>query len=666
MRKASLLLYIFLYVSVPLQASLAADCNLNGTEDSEDIAVTSSTYRVETVQARGRILASALADVDGDNLTDITIVIEKDRNRPQALVFKQLAEGLEFQLLANLALLNSPHTISVEDLDGNNFPDLKFIGLASQGGGFNIGSNEFNIVDPINELSTPDPIGPGSEAAVQQRDLTLNNDNLADRILVRKDSVSELEIYLRAEEAGNPEGNLVLSQSFTIDNSLSSATSRELGILPAVDLEGDGDTDLVILKTERLSVSGFGNFYISSVLVLTNDGSGIFARQEITAGDSFVFAGYSDVNKDGRNDINFETIFIDQINFPATVEQIVVSGFTTLLSRPEQVSRDSNHNAVPDECERAIAGDFGGDRRSDFTVLRDNSGLFLWLSRLSSEKRTDVDNNLAPESDEGQFHTNFGLSELDLPYAGDFNGDGKYEPGVVRGVRTNFLGGLYWYFLESDGTAKSRLWGLTGDKPQIAYFDADTIHDRAVVRNVGGGLSWYIDRSEGSPVLGEQWGLLGDQSFVGDFTGDGVSELAVSRDIAGQIMWFIRTLDKSFVAVVPWGLSATDQALPPTDFDGDGRVDLAVARSSDFIKNVYIRFANGAVQIVPFGLNTDFLYAGFLTEEDQSDLSALRKDELLNFRYNQSVTGAPEIATTQWGFSTDLFLPPGSSALQLP
>ena len=278
------------------------------------------------------------------------------------------------------------------------------------------------------------------------------------------------------------------------------------------------------------------------------------------------------------------------------------------------------------------------------------------FTSLSTELGDDIPNNLASSSD--QFNSLFGLFARDIPLAGDFDGNGQVEPAVVRGVRDNFFGGLFWFSLTDDGMANTVQWGLTGDQPFIDHFDADTKVDRVVVRDFGGGLFWFVLRSESAPILGEQWGLSGDSAATGDFNGDGVSELVVSRVIAGQLTWFIRSVDGSFVETIPWGLS-NDVRMAPSDFDGDGVADLAVARSTQGLLTIFVRLATGEAEVFSFGLANDIPFFGFYESDEKAELSVYRRTFGLESRHFSRRNSSNLNSTTAWGLFGDWFLPPG-------
>jgi hypothetical protein len=75
-----------------------------------------------------------------------------------------------------------------------------------------------------------------------------------------------------------------------------------------------------------------------------------------------------------------------------------------------------------------------------------------------------------------------------------------------------------------------------------------------------------------------QVGADGDTPLAGDFDGDGKADLSVYRSSTGE--WVIRYSSTGYATPVTysWG-SSTDQPIV-RDFDGDGRAELTVFRPS--------------------------------------------------------------------------------------
>lgn len=155
----------------------------------------------------------------------------------------------------------------------------------------------------------------------------------------------------------------------------------------------------------------------------------------------------------------------------------------------------------------------------------------------------------------------------DIPFAGDFDGDGAVDTGLFRPSEGVWLRKAH---LASTAYADLVSWGAEGDKPVPADYDGDGITDIAIFRPSNG--TWWVKRSSGGS-WGAQFGIPEDIPLTGDFDADGKADLTVFRRSEGN--WY-QLLSSEGFRVVNFGLS-TDEPVP-ADYDGDGRTDIAVFR----------------------------------------------------------------------------------------
>jgi hypothetical protein len=100
-----------------------------------------------------------------------------------------------------------------------------------------------------------------------------------------------------------------------------------------------------------------------------------------------------------------------------------------------------------------LPGDYDGDNKTDFAVVRSSGGQILW--------------SILPSSGGPYTATFFGLSATDFPAVGDYDGDGKSDIAIWRpniDPTQNFF-----YVNKSTGGLQTFEWGQNGDYPVANY-----------------------------------------------------------------------------------------------------------------------------------------------------------------------------------------------------
>ena len=123
----------------------------------------------------------------------------------------------------------------------------------------------------------------------------------------------------------------------------------------------------------------------------------------------------------------------------------------------------------------------------------------------------------------------------DLPFMGDWNGDGIDPPGVYR----QSDGYVYLRTTNTQGNADIRFFfGNPGDSPLAGDFDGDGFDTVSIYRPSN--QTFYIinelgdnDGGLGVAEYSFMFGNPGDQPVVGDWDGDGVDEIGLYRASTG-------------------------------------------------------------------------------------------------------------------------------------
>jgi hypothetical protein len=229
---------------------------------------------------------------------------------------------------------------------------------------------------------------------------------------------------------------------------------------------------------------------------------------------------------------------------------------------------------------KSVFGDFDGDGKTDFSVWR---GLQSdWLIIKSSDSKLQT----------AQWGAQYDPYN-DVIAPGDYDGDGKFDVAVFRRATSQWL-----IKCSKDGSVMAQVWGIASDTPVPADYDGDGKTDIAVWR--GAETNWYIQRSSDHQVETVSWGTSNapyrDVPVPADYDGDGKTDIAVFRQANGH--WYIKQSSDGQVIDKYWGLG-TDVPVV-ADYDGDGKADIAVWRGAD--TNWYIvRSSDGAEQAVSWG-----------------------------------------------------------------
>jgi hypothetical protein len=246
------------------------------------------------------------------------------------------------------------------------------------------------------------------------------------------------------------------------------------------------------------------------------------------------------------------------------------------------------------------------------------------------------------KSSGGFLSVQWGLA-TDTLVPGDYDGDGKTDIAVYRlGPAFNFPvtpANYIWYIRRSsDNTFIARQWGtnvfIEWDTPTPADFDGDGITDLAVYTlsdGIGGAGRFKLLKSSDSAVNIVEWGRNTDLRIPADYDGDGKADPAVYRgNLFGGAggpeinLWYILNSSTGTVRIERFGLTTDNRV--PADYDGDGKTDLAVWRSSDgFWYRINSR--DNSFSAIQFGVSGDYPFLPIMmaTAKPMSRFSDLRR-----------------------------------------
>ncbi|MGI8641220.1 MAG: FG-GAP repeat domain-containing protein [Pyrinomonadaceae bacterium] len=255
-----------------------------------------------------------------------------------------------------------------------------------------------------------------------------------------------------------------------------------------------------------------------------------------------------------------------------------------------------------------LAGDYTGDRKTDLTVYRPGSQSIFYVAQFPTGTGGVTLERAVPWG-----------TQSDGSFAqGDYDGDGKLDYTVTR---RNDTGGLTWYMLGSNGNIMRAVnfgfslgFNINTVLPG-ADFTGDGKDELVFTADVNGSLTYYIgDAITGGLVLVRQWGYS-DASLIdrnlppADYTGDGKADFVAVRKNVNPMVWYILNPANNTSTATRFGFGLVNSGDKPDqpirgDYDGDGRQDIAVYRTSNHTFYV-LRSSDGGIITQTWGEDGD-------------------------------------------------------------
>lgn len=288
------------------------------------------------------------------------------------------------------------------------------------------------------------------------------------------------------------------------------------------------------------------------------------------------------------------SVAVGQFNGDANLDLVVVNqqsaDVSVLLGNANGTFQAATNYAAGTAPRSVALGDFNGDMETDLAVADSGGSVWVFLGLGN-----------------GAFQTATNLLMGDAPSAvtvGDFNGDNKADLAVADRALANvsvLLGtgtGTFQFATNYDA-------GIDPVAVVTGNFNGDSRTDLAVANaalfDVPPSVSVLLGAGGGnfSNAVNYAAGASPRSVAVGDFNGDSRPDLAVASygsGTNGGVSVLLGNANGTFQAATNYSAGAGPVAVAAADFDGDGKLDLAVANNLAGSVSVLLGNGNGSFQ----------------------------------------------------------------------
>lgn len=246
----------------------------------------------------------------------------------------------------------------------------------------------------------------------------------------------------------------------------------------------------------------------------------------------------------------------------------------------------------------------------------------------------------------------------------DFDGDGKTDAVILELQQSaGIYRDLVWHVLRSsDGMLSITQWGRSDDVPVPFDYDGDRKTDLSVWRSYVSGIAWWFTLQSSTGLMSATpWGSsarhfgapIDDPRAAADFDGDGRVDLAVYRWPGGFAnygpnVWYVKRSSDGVIVGQPWGLS-DDFPIDfprPGDYDGDGHADFGAQRYTGGGKLFHLLQSSKGFAAIFFGAGGTAI--GDYDGDGRDDLADIQSGSGLYVWYVRA-SSDDSLHSTVWG-----------------
>jgi hypothetical protein len=366
------------------------------------------------------------------------------------------------------------------------------------------------------------------------------------------------------------------------------------------------------------------------------------APQSFRTGDTAEAVVSADFNGDSKADL--------AVANNGSNSGLLSDNVSVLLGNGDGTYGTAQNFSVGDAPLHLTSADFNGDAKADLAV---------------ANIRSDNVSVLLGNGD-GTFGAAQNFGGVDGPFSvssADFNGDAKADLAVAYNGAFTIPGGVSVRLGNGDGTfgaAQNFVAGLHPTSVSSADFNGDSKVDLATANAGSDNVSVLLGKGDGTFGTAQNFGAADSPWFVTstDFNDDSKVDLATANAPSimgdgglGNVSVLLGKGDGTFGTAQNFGAGDTPVYLASEDFDGDSKVDLAVANNSS--DNVSVLSGNGdgifqTAQNFAAGTSPSSLVGGLFNNDSEADLAVTNEvfSGTVSILLNNTSTTPPETAPT--------------------